>query len=467
MRRRGRAGDERTASRVRAAAGAIGAAGWPSAGARRDHAPTLAPLPGRREDQPTQTHPASTGRSVNPFTRCLTIVDRFRSEYRSSCATVLMLDTSHSTILYGEDRFTPAKKVALARTHLINTQFPGDTIRVVLFHDSVDEIPASSLATAQVGPYHTNTAEGLKLARRILMGQKKDMRQIIMITDGKPSALTMPDGQIYKNSMGLYMGVIAETLREVANCRRSGIVINTFMLARDRALVESVKRVSEISRGKAYFTNTMSLGQFVLMDFCGRRRGRWDEVPLGRAPRPRFHAISPRRRPDVDPAERRQQVTQLRLGANVLEAVGQRVMRVEQCEFTLQQVGAYEGPDRMAHSIVPGRVVVDDQPRAEPAASFEALARDRDSRVRIELCLAESLTLVAEAVGVVVIGHETWHAPDNGETLTGGPDQFTVTLGQPSPQGGNDPCGPVQYGNGHVGRFGDDCAGGVPGRSGG
>jgi Ca-activated chloride channel family protein len=194
-----------------------------------------------------------------------------QSEYRSSCATVLMLDTSHSMILYGEDRFTPAKKVALALTHLINTQFPGDTIRVVLFHDSAEEIPVSSLATAQVGPYHTNTAEGLKLARRILMGQKKDMRQIIMITDGKPSALSMPDGQIYKNSMGLDGYVLAETLREVAACRKSNIMINTFMLARDRALVEFVKRVSEISRGKAYFTNTMSLGQFVLMDFLRKK----------------------------------------------------------------------------------------------------------------------------------------------------------------------------------------------------
>ena len=197
-----------------------------------------------------------------------------QSEYRSSCATVLLLDTSHSMILYGEDRFTPAKKVALALTHLIRTQFPGDTIRVVLFHDSAEEIPMATLARAQVGPYHTNTAEGLKQARRILMGQKKDMRQIIMITDGKPSALTMPDGQIYKNSMGLDGYVIAETLREVAACRKSGIVINTFMLARDRALVEFVKRVCEISRGKAYFTNTMSLGQFVLMDFLRRKTKR-------------------------------------------------------------------------------------------------------------------------------------------------------------------------------------------------
>jgi len=194
-----------------------------------------------------------------------------QAEYRSSCATVLMLDTSHSMILYGEDRFTPAKKVALALAHLIRTQFPGDTVRVVLFHDSAEEIPLARLAHAQVGPYHTNTAEGLKLARRILMGQKKDMRQIVMITDGKPSALTLPNGMIYKNPMGLDAGVLGETLKEVADCRRSGIVINTFMLARDRTLVEFVKRVSEIARGKAYFTSTMTLGQFVLMDFLRRK----------------------------------------------------------------------------------------------------------------------------------------------------------------------------------------------------
>jgi Ca-activated chloride channel family protein len=194
-----------------------------------------------------------------------------QAEYRSSCATVLMLDTSHSMILYGEDRFTPAKKVALALTHLIRTQFPGDTLRVVLFHDSAEEIPLAMLPQAQVGPYHTNTAEGLKLSRRILLAQKKDMRQIVMITDGKPSALTMPNGHIYKNSMGLDLAVVGETLKEVANCRRAGIMINTFMLARDRALVEFVKRVSEISRGKAYFTNTMTLGQFILMDFLRKK----------------------------------------------------------------------------------------------------------------------------------------------------------------------------------------------------
>ena len=194
-----------------------------------------------------------------------------QAEYRSSCATVLMLDTSHSMILYGEDRFTPAKKVALALTHLIRTQFPGDTIRVVLFHDSAEEIPLATLGTAQVGPYHTNTARGLELARRILMSQKKDMRQIVMITDGKPSAMTLPDGMLYRNAMGLDGAILAHTLAEVSKCRRSGIVINTFMLARDRALVEFVKEMSRISRGKAYFTSTMSLGQFILMDFLRRK----------------------------------------------------------------------------------------------------------------------------------------------------------------------------------------------------
>ena len=197
-----------------------------------------------------------------------------QADYRSSSATVLMLDCSHSMILYGEDRFTPAKKVALALTHLIRTQFAGDTLRVVLFHDTAEEIPLGQLAHAQVGPYHTNTAEGLKLARRILLGQRKDMRQIIMITDGKPSALTMPDGRIYVNSMGLDPHILQATYREVANCRRSGIMINTFMLARDRSLVEFVKKVSAICRGKAYFTNTMTLGQFILMDFMRRKTRR-------------------------------------------------------------------------------------------------------------------------------------------------------------------------------------------------
>jgi len=194
-----------------------------------------------------------------------------QAEYHSSCATVLMLDCSHSMILYGEDRFTPAKRVALALAHLIRAQYPGDTLNVVLFHDSAEEVPVGQLARVTVGPYHTNTQQGLRLARRILSRQRKDMRQIIMITDGKPSAMTMPDGRVYKNAMGLDPWILTETFREVTECRRSGILINTFMLARDYDLVAFVQKVSEICRGKAYFTTPMTLGRYLLMDFMAKR----------------------------------------------------------------------------------------------------------------------------------------------------------------------------------------------------
>jgi Ca-activated chloride channel family protein len=192
-------------------------------------------------------------------------------EYQSSCATVLMLDCSHSMILYGEDRFTPAKKVALALTHLIRSQYPGDTLHLVLFHDSAEEMPLSELARVRVGPYYTNTREGLRLAQRLLSRQKKDMRQIVMITDGKPSALTLEDGRIYKNAFGLDPLVVSETLHEVARCRRNGILINTFMLAQDYGLINFVQKVTEICRGKAYFTTPYTLGQYLLMDYMKKK----------------------------------------------------------------------------------------------------------------------------------------------------------------------------------------------------
>jgi Ca-activated chloride channel homolog len=194
-----------------------------------------------------------------------------QAEYQSSCATVVMLDCSHSMILYGEDRFTPAKKVALALSHLIRSQYPGDTLHLVVFHDSAEEVPLSQLGKVRVGPYYTNTREGLRVAQRILQRQQKDMKQIVMITDGKPSALTEANGNIYRNPFGLDPRVVALTLKEVANCRRQGILVNTFMLARDHDLVAFVKKVTEICRGKAYFTNPYTLGQFVLMDYLNKK----------------------------------------------------------------------------------------------------------------------------------------------------------------------------------------------------
>ena len=225
-------------------------------------------------------------------------------DYQSSCATVVMLDCSHSMILYGEDRFTPAKKVALALAHLIRTQYPGDSLKIVLFHDSAEELPLAKLATTQVGPYHTNTAEGLRLARRVLQSQRKEMKQIVMVTDGKPTACfvegagqtfsSVPSGRnsgsartgrnagptaspgrrLYKNSMGGDPFVMEATFKEVQACRKAGIMINTFMLASDYYLVEFVKQMTAMTNGKAYFANPGNLSQFVLIDFLRRRTSR-------------------------------------------------------------------------------------------------------------------------------------------------------------------------------------------------
>jgi Ca-activated chloride channel family protein len=212
-----------------------------------------------------------------------------QQDYQSSCATVVMLDCSHSMILYGEDRFTPAKKVTLALTHLIRTQYPGDTLDIVIFHDDAEQLPLAKLVSTQVGPYHTNTAEGLKLARRILKTKRKEMMQIVMVTDGKPTAAFVDTGNpaylsyrrysevrsdsrvLYKNSMGDDPFVMAETFREVQACAKAGIMINTFMLASDSYLVEFVKQMTAMTRGKAYFANPGNLSQFVLMDFMKRR----------------------------------------------------------------------------------------------------------------------------------------------------------------------------------------------------
>jgi len=232
---------------------------------------------GIRDSRDSRDSPHSESRIPNPESRFQAIDVDYpdlmvaQSEYQSSCATVIMLDCSHSMILYGEDRFTPAKRVALALAHLIRTQYPGDSLRAVLFHDSAEEIPLKQLGRVRVGPYYTNTREGLRLSRRILERQKMDMRQIVMITDGKPSALTRPDGQIYKNAFGLDPFIVSETFAEVSACQKAGIMINTFMLARDHDLIAFVRRVAAICRGKAYFTTPYTLGQYVLMDYMDRK----------------------------------------------------------------------------------------------------------------------------------------------------------------------------------------------------
>jgi Ca-activated chloride channel family protein len=232
---------------------------------------------GRRTEQPGDRTPDVGPRTsdVGPRTSGIAVDYQdlmvAQGEYQSSCATVLMLDCSHSMILYGEDRFTPAKRVALALANLIRLQYPGDALKVVLFHDSAEEIPLGQLARSKVGPYYTNTREGLRLARRILERQQKDMRQIVMITDGKPSALTRPDGRIYRNAFGLDPFIVSETFAEVAACRKAGILINTFMLARDYDLVSFVRKVAEICHGKAYFTTPRTLGRYVLMDYMDKK----------------------------------------------------------------------------------------------------------------------------------------------------------------------------------------------------
>jgi Ca-activated chloride channel homolog len=195
----------------------------------------------------------------------------FETEHNSSCATVVMIDISHSMILYGEDRITPAKKVALALTELIMTKYPKDAIDVLLFGDDAKEVPISEIAYAQVGPYHTNTKAGLELAQRILRRRKHNNKQIFMITDGKPSALT-ENGRLYTNSFGLDMKIVNRTLEEADRCRRAGIPITTFMLATDPMLVNFVDQLSKINRGRAFYASPDRLGEYILADYIRNRR---------------------------------------------------------------------------------------------------------------------------------------------------------------------------------------------------
>lgn len=197
----------------------------------------------------------------------------FETEHVTSCATVLLIDTSHSMILYGEDRITPAKQVALALTELILTQYPKDSLDVVAFGDDARRLPISRIPYLEVGPYHTNTQAGLRMAQIILRRKKHANKQVFMITDGKPSAIE-EDGQTYRNPFGLDPRITSRTLEEASRCRQAGIPITTFMLARDPYLVAFVDKLTRINKGRAYYTRLGELGHFVFVDYMTNRRKR-------------------------------------------------------------------------------------------------------------------------------------------------------------------------------------------------
>jgi Ca-activated chloride channel homolog len=196
------------------------------------------------------------------------------TEQHTSCATVLLLDISHSMILYGEDRITPAKQVALALVELIRTKFPKDSIDVVLFGNEAFPVRIEQLPYVQVGPFHTNTRAALQTARKILRRRKHANKQVILITDGKPTVITDEEGVIYRNTFGLDPKIVAKTLDEAVALRREHVPITTFMIASDPYLQQFVHRLTELNRGKAYFSEAGNLGEFVLVDFVRNRRGK-------------------------------------------------------------------------------------------------------------------------------------------------------------------------------------------------
>jgi Ca-activated chloride channel family protein len=197
----------------------------------------------------------------------------YETEHLTSCATVVAIDISHSMILYGEDRITPAKTVALALTELITTKYPKDHLSVILFGDRAEQVFLSEIPYIQAGPYHTNTRDALQLSRSVLARQKQPNKQIFLITDGKPSAIT-ENGRIYKNPFGLDMRIVNLTLEEADLCRRQKVVITTFMLATDTMLTQFVEKLTQINRGRAYFASPYNLGEFILADYIRNRRRR-------------------------------------------------------------------------------------------------------------------------------------------------------------------------------------------------
>lgn len=224
-------------------------------------------------DQLSSVNNALKNRGIDDLAIGEEDLEVFETEHMSACATVLMVDVSHSMILYGEDRITPAKKIALALTQLIQTRYPKDTLDVVLFGDDAAQVPLRDLVRIQAGPYHTNTRAGLQMAQRILGSRKGVNKQIFMITDGKPSAIR-EHGRLYKNPYGLDPKIVNLTLAEAAHCRKKRITITTFMLAVEPTLLDFVRRLTELNHGRIYETDPGNLGAYVFRDFVRNRRKR-------------------------------------------------------------------------------------------------------------------------------------------------------------------------------------------------
>ncbi|MFA5832025.1 MAG: VWA domain-containing protein [Bacteroidota bacterium] len=196
----------------------------------------------------------------------------YETESLASCATVLMIDISHSMILYGEDRITPAKQVALALAELIQTKFPKDFLACVTFGDDASLISLAEIPFLQVGPFHTNTRSGLQMARNLLRKCGNVNKQIFMITDGKPSAMFDDSGRLYKNSFGLDPKIVNKTLDEAVQCRREKITISTFMIAQDPYLINFVEELTKANKGRAYYSSLNNLGEFLFVDYIRNRR---------------------------------------------------------------------------------------------------------------------------------------------------------------------------------------------------
>ncbi len=222
-------------------------------------------------DMTASIHNAQINHGISDFTMTERDLEVEEKDYRTLTSTVLMIDISHSMILYGEDRITPAKKVAMALAELIRTKYPKDTLDIVVFGNDAWPIALKDLPYLQVGPYHTNTYAGLELSVDILRRRKTHNKQIFMITDGKPTCLK-EGTKYYKNSIGLDRKVVNKTLNKAAECKRLNIPITTFMIARDPYLQQFVRKFTEINGGKAFYSSLKGLGEYIFEDYIRNRR---------------------------------------------------------------------------------------------------------------------------------------------------------------------------------------------------